>query len=744
MLLVSRGYLRAVRSTVCIVSVVVTIIASSISIYVPAARVYAAGFQCQIVSVNPHTATIGTDTAFSFTVTSTTDQIAWIRVISPSGNLVIDGASSTWLPNATFNGSAATFTGDPINPNNPIDVEVSAHVGSFSPTSWVVQASNDSTGTGHVNCPGDASVSSTATAQPVITSISVTTTVNSATVNWTTDTTTDSKVNYGLTSSYDSTKYNATPTTTHSMLLSGLSAATTYHYQVVSTDTYGGTVSSADGTFATQAAPPTSTPPTPTKVITPGSNDKVPPGISFTSSLPKVITSMPTINGTASDNIGVAKVEYSTDGGQNWLPVDTASGLGTKKVTFSFTPLNLQDGTYTFVGRATDTSGNTATTAGMSVIIDRLPPIVGSNVISLGPQLLEPGSDGVITVPAGAEVTINLDATGGPTTINVTAVEATKAQKTVANFALSQSGDSGLWNGALSFTSPGNYQLVAHALDGAGNATTRMIANITAAQPGYILSPNGPLQNVQVTTYYLDPDTNTWTVWDGRAYGQSNPKLTNKHGAFSLLLPAGTYYLQAIASGYPPLNSAGFTINQPAPVTAMLRFRTHNFFSFIFNYWFNFSVQPITFKQAGVTSSATIAKNGAEGMALPAFALDDTTGHRQSTVDWLGKPTLITVMTTWEPTAAETLTVLNSAANDSRFNIKPVGLQEDAAHLKAFSEIDGASVTLLADPDGQLATALKVGSSPINYFVDSNGRIDKVISGSLSVQQVRDVLEAMR
>lgn len=742
MLPVVRGFLKIMRTTAFAVSIMVIIIASSLSAYLPGSKAYAAGFQCQIVSVNPQTATIGTDTSFAFTVTSTTDQIAWIRVISPSGNLVIDGASSTWLTNSTFNGSAATFTGGPINPNNPIEVDVSAQVGSFSPTSWIVQASNDPTGTGHVNCTGSAPVSSTATQAPVITSISVTTTSSSAIINWTTDTASDSKVNYGLTSSYDSTKYNATLTTSHSIVLSNLPAATTYHYQVVSTDSNGGSVSSSDGTFTTQAAPPVNNPTTPTKVIVPTtSTDTTPPSVSLTSSIPKIMTTIPKVTGTASDNIAVAKVEYSTDGGLNWLPVDAATGLGSKHVTFAFTPFNLQDGSYILVARATDNSGNSATTAGVSVVIDRLPPIVGGNIISLGPQLLAPDNQGVVTIPDGAQVTLSLSATGGPTSINVTAVAATKNQKTLANFALSQSNDSGLWTGVLEFTSPGDYQLVAHAVDGAGNATARAIANVSIARPGYVDSPNGPLSGVQVTAYYLDPDTNTWTAWDGRAYGQSNPAFTNKYGAFTLLLPAGTYYLQAITDGYPPLNTAGFTITKPTPMSTILHFKTQTFFGFIFTYWFNFSVESIASQQTSVAVS--FPADSVEGTAFPSLALNDTTGHTQSTVDWLGKPTVITVFNTWAPTAVETVSVLDSVANNPRFNIKPIGMQEDAARLKAFSEIETTSTPILADPDGQLATLLNIGSAPVNYFVDSNGRIEKIVSGPLTSQQLLDELEKL-
>jgi hypothetical protein len=71
---------------------------------------------------------------------------------------------------------------------------------------------------------------------------------NSIVVNWWNPITTgDSSVDYGLTSSYDSNEYVATATNFHSVELTGLTPATTYHYRIRSSD---GTVGS-DNTFTT-------------------------------------------------------------------------------------------------------------------------------------------------------------------------------------------------------------------------------------------------------------------------------------------------------------------------------------------------------------------------------------------------------------------------------------------------------------------------------------------------------------
>lgn len=98
---------------------------------------------------------------------------------------------------------------------------------------------------------------------PVISAVSSgSLTTSGATITWTTDTTADSLVEYGLTSSYTaSSTYSASLVTSHSTTLSGLSANTTYHYRVISVDAAGNRTNGSDNTFTTSAETVTNTTP---------------------------------------------------------------------------------------------------------------------------------------------------------------------------------------------------------------------------------------------------------------------------------------------------------------------------------------------------------------------------------------------------------------------------------------------------------------------------------------------------
>lgn len=90
--------------------------------------------------------------------------------------------------------------------------------------------------------------------KPVLSSIATTTATTTTTITWTSDEISSSLINFGLTSSYGTStpETNTAPrVTSHSVLLSGLTACTRYHYRVQSKDAVLNTATSSDATFLT-------------------------------------------------------------------------------------------------------------------------------------------------------------------------------------------------------------------------------------------------------------------------------------------------------------------------------------------------------------------------------------------------------------------------------------------------------------------------------------------------------------
>jgi len=76
---------------------------------------------------------------------------------------------------------------------------------------------------------------------------------NSAVVTWHTNNPANSRVDYGMTTTYGSSVTDSTSVTSHSMPISGLANNATFHYKVTSADGFGQIAVSSDRTFATYA-----------------------------------------------------------------------------------------------------------------------------------------------------------------------------------------------------------------------------------------------------------------------------------------------------------------------------------------------------------------------------------------------------------------------------------------------------------------------------------------------------------
>jgi len=100
------------------------------------------------------------------------------------------------------------------------------------------------------------------TTSPVISAVEIISiTESSITVTWSTDEAATSQIEYGKTSSYGTTTpLDKTLTTSHSMVITGLSPSTEYHFTVKSTDANGNeAISDTDNVFRTTAPVPIGT-----------------------------------------------------------------------------------------------------------------------------------------------------------------------------------------------------------------------------------------------------------------------------------------------------------------------------------------------------------------------------------------------------------------------------------------------------------------------------------------------------
>ena len=183
----------------------------------------------------------------------------------------------------------------------------------------------------------------------------------SAMVVWTTDEESTSGIDYGLTTSYGSSKLDPSFTTAHSLALTGLSPTTAYHLQVYSRDQAGNPPAfSGDIVFNTSGTPDT-TPPVISNIQISGVTDKI-AVVSWTTN-------------EAADGA----VDYGTDTSYGLKASETGYVLLHTVTLKGLSPLT----TYHLRARSADPSGNGATGTDMTFttteLADLTPPAI-SNV----------------------------------------------------------------------------------------------------------------------------------------------------------------------------------------------------------------------------------------------------------------------------------------------------------------------------------------------------------------------------
>ncbi len=707
------------------------------------------------VTVSPHTLTPNTTENVNFEITNTGDTtINWLTIIPPTSDFQpTDAGASGW--STSFDASQVRLRNGSLDAAGVLTVSTAIKTVNaiVPPGDWTIQASTTG-GDGGFNCSGDLmgeiNGQITRTDPPVISDINLSNiTASSVVITWKTDEPANSQVLYANQfsfnqsgGSYDQqTDVDPAMVTSHMVKLTNLTARTAYHYLLLSTDANNLIGGSDDNTFLTPAVGVMSSSTlnqNQTNVpLTPG-KEHIPPTISITTTLAGTYKVTPEIAGTAADNDVLARVEYSLDGGVNWQGVDTITGLGTKKASFHFTPKVTEDGNYDVVARAIDAALNIGLSTHQTLVIDTGPPVIGGVFFSLGPQPLV-AIGGVMHALAGVDQTVTLNAAGGPTTITLVAAER-GGKRVTTQFALSRSAVTGLWNGLSDFAEPGDYDLLAQAVDGAGNQSSRGLGELLVEAAGKVSDVAGQaIAGATISVYTKDSQTDRWVSWDAAPFAQTNPQVTTRGGHFEDLLPAGQYYVDITKSNFQTVRSPIFSLDSPTPLNGDVTL--NQAFGFRLGsvglWWPGYRTETSLIPQSQATPLPTT------GGELPRFSLPTATGRTITDIDLLGRPTVISLMTTWAPPSTEQLPLIDALAGNPNINVIPVFALESLEKVKVYRAIGGYQADLVVDQTGLLVSQLPTSNLPTHYFYDRHGRLQKVLVGVLTADQLLNQLSTL-
>jgi peptidoglycan hydrolase-like protein with peptidoglycan-binding domain len=196
---------------------------------------------------------------------------------------------------------------------------------------------------------------------PIITNVNVVSiSASSAMVTWDTNVAANSQIEFGTTTSYTSSStLDSSLVTSHSVILTGLTINTTYHFEVISIDSLGNLTASTDATFITSANVDT-TPPV-VAIFAPASGATV----SGTSVL---------LTASSTDNAAVAGVAFYIDGTKIGSEVTSSSTI----FSSTWNSTSASNGSHSIFAVSRDTSNNYATSSAVSFTVSNSAPSISS------------------------------------------------------------------------------------------------------------------------------------------------------------------------------------------------------------------------------------------------------------------------------------------------------------------------------------------------------------------------------
>lgn len=694
-------------------------------------------------SISNHTLTPDSTTSINISVQNQSDADAAKAVITRPGGSYhlsssgVDGCS-------TDQGDAEVSVTCNIAPSASINIPISVLTDGEAPSeTWGVRML-DSSGAQEVECGGDFSSSiknaSGGGSSFSISAISASGSVTSASISWTTDVSANSSIEYGATDSYGSNKSSSDLVTSHSLSLSGLSSNTTYHYRLASVDGSNNSISSGDNTFTTSEAgivtsittssTTSSSRVTPTPTLPP---DITPPTVYLANNFTKPVAQTPLITGSATDDRNISKVEYSIDGGVNWYTAQFTRSQDLKTAYFSFKPSIKDDGNYKVVARASDAAQNSAISQRYVLIFDTIPPKIGGSIITSGPQIIRVNPNGIISLPSHVGYTMLFSSIGGATDIVLIATPGGKTKSQPLRFTATKNEFTNIWSTGIQFDNSGDYTLTAEAIDGADNRTTTRFAPVHVLQSGSVKSRGRSIKDAHITVYYYNQDSNAFLLWDGKAYAQDNPVLTDKYGNYSFMLPKGKYYVEVDARGYKKLVSDIFSFSETAVLNSDFELSKYPYMNLGFLKipipFVSSDTQRIILKREKILNQYKAESEKIIGKKIRPTGL--VSNGKQITEEFFkGKKTILGFTNTWLP---QTQVIIESLRSEKKYQTAIVMPNESDSFIQTYKKRGNYSIPFISDANGDLLEFLNMRMLPGYVMIDENGIVKDLRIGVFSM-----------
>jgi hypothetical protein len=298
----------------------------------------------------------------------------------------------------------------------------------------------------------------------------------------------------------------------------------------------------------------------------------------------------------------------------------------------------------------------------------------------------------------------------------------------------------------------GKNNLIINAEDGAKRTITRDMGTVLVNTSGKITDrvTNLGISDSLVSVYFFETDLNRWVTWDGKSFGQDNPKRTDSSGEYSFMLPAGKYYIEVGRNGYKKARSEIFNIEKTSLINFdfSLKPLTSNNFSILGKritfFWPSFT-PPDSFKVV-LSQENTASDKGNSNLVdkkLPQIVI-----NQKGSVDlssYLGKPFLLTYLSSWAPDSADQIVILENLKREKPdTNIIVVFMQDSESQTEALIKRGNYKFDYIIEKYGYSAEQMGITVLPQSFFVNSSGVVANEMHGLISKDGILNNLEGFK
>lgn len=303
--------------------------------------------------------------------------------------------------------------------------------------------------------------------------------------------------------------------------------------------------------------------------------------------------------------------------------------------------------------------------------------------------------------------------------------------------------DTGLWEGTVMVHSLGDIRMSVTARDGAENTVTHEIATIRGVVGGVVVSDDHMrLSDVNVRVFVKN-SKGIFVQWNGAEFGQKARMMTDSEGRYAGMLPSGTYYIEYEKNGYQLVRTRIFTFEKASIISSDVSMHPRRGIWVWKHTWFipffDSKTQTIDIHAPDEGFDENSLSSNYIGEILP-YVPFIYNGNSISYLSFRGKPTLITFLTLWSPTAIAQLRVINRLAENTNIHVLGVFSQETDSSVAVMAKRGLYRVSLVADPDGIASEAISLHHVPMHVIVDRTGIVRHVYTGFMDEIALQDAL----